>query len=337
MNNNNKERTVEFDDGAFKQLFLDFIRYQRSLGYKYGHSSIYTLRSINRDLNQMNLTQEQPCLLKEMIESLAEKRPNETCGTQQYRIGLLRQFSLYMNSLGFEAYSFPKRFLPKNRSDFRPYIFSDHEISVIIKAADCLKPVKRSPKYHLIYPALIRLLYGCGLRISEARNLKTQQVDLDQGIIYIDKSKNDTSRYVPMSWSLTDYLKYYVRETSIDLNDDGFFFPAPDGGPYGPKTLYEGIKNIYHQARIETLPNGKLPRVHDLRHTFSVHAIRMMKKKGRDVYTSAPLLSAYLGHTNMIDTEKYIHLTAFEFGNFIADSGNLLNGVIPEVLFDEKE
>jgi hypothetical protein len=39
----------------------------------------------------------------------------------------------------------------------------------------------------------------------------------------------------------------------------------------------------------------------------------------------------------MIDTEKYIHLTAFEFGNFIADSGNLLNGVIPEVFFDETE
>jgi integrase len=334
---NNQERNIEFDEGAFKQLFLDFIQYQRSLGYKYGSSSIYTLRSINRDLNQMNLAQEQPCLSRKIIESLAEKRPNETCGTQHYRIGLLRQFSLYMNRVGFDAYVFPKRFLPKYRSDFRPYIFSDNEISAIIKAADGLKPAKRSPKYHFIYPALVRLLYGCGLRISEARYLKTQQVDLDQGIIYIDKSKNDTSRYVPMSGSLTDYLRHYVREASIDLNTEGFFFPAPDGGHYDPKTLYEGIKNIYLQARIEALPNGKLPRVHDLRHTFSVHAIRMMKKKGRDVYTSAPLLSAYLGHTNMIDTEKYIHLTAFEFGNFIADSGNLLNGVIPEVLFDEKE
>ena len=90
--------------GAFKQLFLDFIRYQRSLGYKYGNSSLYTLRSINRELNQMNLNQEHSSLSKTTIESLVEKRPNETCGTQQYRIGLLRQFSLYMNSLGFDAY-----------------------------------------------------------------------------------------------------------------------------------------------------------------------------------------------------------------------------------------
>jgi len=333
----NKEHIIEFEDGTFKPLFLDFIRYQQSLGYKYGNGSIYTLRSINRYLNQMNLTQEQRCLSKTIIESLAEKRPNETCGTQHHRIGLLRQFSLYMNSLGFDAYLFPKRSLPKNHSDFRPYIFSDNEISVIIKAADSLKPMKRSPKYHFIYPALVRLLYGCGLRISEARYLKTQQVDLDQGIIYIDKSKNDTSRYVPMSGSLTAYLGHYVREASIDLNAEGFFFPAPDGGHYDPKTLYEGIKNIYHKARIEALPNGRLPRVHDLRHTFSVHAIRMMKNKGRDVYTSTPLLSAYLGHTNMIDTEKYIHLTAFEFGNFIADSRNLLNGVIPEVFPNETE
>jgi integrase/recombinase XerD len=334
---NNKEHNIEFDDGTFKQLFLDFIRYQQSLGYKYGKSSIYTLRSINRDLNQMHLNQEQPCLSKKIIESLAEKRPNETFGTQHYRIGLIRQFSLYMNRVGLDAYLFPKRFLSKNHSDFRPYIFSDSEISAIIKAADCLKPAKRYPKYHFIYPALIRLLYGCGLRISEARYLKTQQVNLEQGIIYIDKSKNDTSRYVPMSWSLTEYLGHYVREANIDLNVEGFFFPAPDGGPYDLKTVYQGIKNIYHKAGINALPNGRLPRVHDIRHTFSVHSIRMMKNKGRDVYVSTPLLSAYLGHTNMIDTEKYIHLTGIEFSNFIADSRNLLNGVIPEVFSNETE
>jgi len=333
----NKEHIIEFEDGSFKQLFLDFIRYQQSLGYKYGNSSIYTLCSVNRAINQMNVIQEQPCLSKAMIESLAEKRSHESCGTQQYRIGLLRQFSLYMNRVGFEAYVFPKRFLPKIRSDFRPYIFSDNEISAIFRAADSLKPRKQYPKYHFIYPALLRLLYGCGLRISEARFLKTQQVDLAQGILYIDKSKNNTSRYVPMSGSLTDYLRHYVREARIDLNGEGFFFPAPDGGHYDLKTLYGGIKNIYHKARIEALPNGKLPRVHDLRHTFSVHAIRRMKNKGQDMYTLTPLLSAYLGHTNMIDTEKYIHLTTFEFGNFIADSRNLLNGVIPEVFSNETE
>lgn len=335
--NINKELNIEFDDGAYKQLFLDFIEYQRSLGYKYGKSSIYTLRSINRDINQMNLKQKQLCLSRRIIESLVEKRPNETYGTQHCRIGLIRHFSLYMNSVGYNAYLIPKRFLPRISNDFRPYIFSDSEISAIIKAADCLKPMKHYPKYHLIYPALLRLLYGCGLRISEARFLKTQQVDLDQGIIYIDKSKNDTSRYVPMSWSLTDYLKHYVREASIDLKVEGFFFPAPDGGPYDLKTVYGAIKNIYHNAGISLLPNGKLPRVHDIRHTFSVHSIRMMKTKGQDVYVSAPLLSTYLGHTNMIDTEKYIHLTVFEFGNFIAGSRSLLNGVIPEVFSNETE
>ena len=334
---NNKEFNIEFDDGVYKQLFLDFIRYQRSLGYKYGRSALYTLRSINRDLNQMSLNQKNLSLSKKTIESLVKKRPTETSGTQQCRTGLIRQFSLYMNSVGHNTYLIPKRFLPKYRSDFRPYIFSDSEISAIIKVVDCLKPMKRYPKYHLIYPALLRLLYGCGLRISEARFLKTQQVDLDQGIIYIDKSKNDTSRYVPMSRSLIDYLKHYVREASIDLEGEGFFFPAPDGGPYDHKTVQSIIKKIYRRAGIATLPSGRLPRVHDIRHTFSVHAIRMMKNKGQDVYTSMPVLSAYLGHTNMIDTEKYVHLTAFEFGNFIADSSSLLNGVIPEVFYNETE
>lgn len=334
---NDHERHIEFEDGIFKPLLLDFIRYQKSLGYKYGNSSIYTLRSINHDLNALNLTLEQPRLTKPMVEKLMEKRPNESSGSQAYRIGLLRQFSLYMNRIGCEAYLVPKRFLPKNRSDFRPYIFSDQEIAAILKASDSLKPRKQSPRFHLIYPALLRVLYGCGLRISEARNLKTQQVDLEQGILYIDQSKNGDSRYVPMSRSLTDYLRYFVQEAKIDLRHEGYLFSAPDGGAYDLKTLFDGIKKIYQKAHIEAMPNGKLPRVHDLRHTFSVHALQRMKSQGRDVYTSMPLLSAYLGHTKLVDTEKYIHLTAFEFGHFVTDSRALLNGVIPEVFSHETE
>lgn len=232
------------------------------------------MRSINRDLNALNLTLEQPSLTKPIIEHLLEKHSHETGGSQAYRMGLLRQFSLYLNRVGFDTYMVPKRLLPKYRSDFRPYIFSDPEIAAILSASDHLKPRKQSPKFHLIYPALLRVLYGCGLRISEARNLKTHQVDLEQGLLDIDKSKNGTSRYVPMSGSLTDYLRYYVREARIDLRREGYFFPAPTGGPYDLKTLFEQIKKIYQKAHIEALPNGKLPRVHDLRHTFSVHALR---------------------------------------------------------------
>ena len=139
---NNKEFNIEFDDGVYKQLFLDFIRYQRSLGYKYGRSALYTLRSINRDLNQMSLNQKNLSLSKKTIESLVKKRPTETSGTQQCRTGLIRQFSLYMNSVGHNTYLIPKRFLPKYRSDFRPYIFSDSEISAIINHQKDIKSIQ---------------------------------------------------------------------------------------------------------------------------------------------------------------------------------------------------
>ena len=59
---------------------------------------------------------------------------------------------------------------------------------------------------HLALPVIFRILYGCGLRVSEVCNLKFQDVNLDAGILTIHEPKNGCDRYIPLSDSIKESI-----------------------------------------------------------------------------------------------------------------------------------
>ena len=101
----------------------------------------------------------------------------------------------------------------KNSKDFTPYIFTKDEIESILYFADRIGPNRNKfINTPFIYPAVIRLLYGCGLRVGEALTLLCNDVDLHNGVITIRNGKNNVSRLVPMSDSLNKYLFTMIVE-----------------------------------------------------------------------------------------------------------------------------
>lgn len=325
---------IVFSDGLFTNLCQEFIQYKRGIGQEFSRSNQYILRDTCRRLSDMGVNA--LSLTKETIETLAARRPAESQGTQAKRVRCLRQFATFMLSMGFNAYVFPKHSLPQYKYDFKPYLFSHEQIISIIKAADEIVPNHYSPKAHLVYPAIIRTLYGCGLRSAEARKLKVSNVNLDEGILFIEKSKNNTSRYVPMSESLTNYCRKYVQAMNLSPNSSGFFFPAPDKGYYHEFTLLDRCHKLFEAVGIPRLANGRFPRVHDLRHAHIGHALnKLIKGDGMDVYTTVPLIAAYVGHLNLCDTERYLHLPEFNFCDIVKAGQSVIADAIPEVIFSE--
>jgi len=316
-----------FEDGVFKELFLTFIKYKQGLGFQYGHAIQANLRRLNVQLNEFQL--HMPILTKEIVESLCSKRPHEAPATQQKRVSLLRHFAEFLNEMGYEAYVYPANYSVKWIDCFAPYIFNHEQINNIIMAADSLKPLKASPTYHLVWPAFIRVLYGCGLRLSEGLELKTIDVDLDAGIIYIDKSKKGTSRFVPLSASLTKYCREYALK--MNLTDSKYFFPSPRKTRYSVNAAFGQIKKVYAKAGIPHLSNGRLPRIHDLRHAYCCHALEQMQEKGFDLYYTLPIISTYVGHQGIRDTERYLRLPAFQYPLIIDAENVVLKGIVPEV------
>src|SRR5665811_2444852 len=119
---------------------------------------------------------------------------------------------------GCDAYIHPVELIKLSKF-FTPYIFTHDEISRIIEASDNLKICAHSPNYHQIYPVLIRMLYGCGLRVSEALTLKVTDVNLNDGILTVTKAKFNKSRLVPMSPSLTKVCNNCLLYTSPSPRD----------------------------------------------------------------------------------------------------------------------
>lgn len=312
MHSSNKD--IIFEPGKYTDLVKGYIKHLDSIGYKTGPTYQYYMRDICRQFNRLDNNEDTvPCLTKELVEQVAIRRENESSGTQMNRIGRLRRFASFMLQKGYSAYIYPSASIPKRDFGFKAYIFDRNQISSIMKEADSIEYLPRSPKAVLIYPAIIRLLCCCGLRSSEVRMLKRSDVDLNAGILYIRKSKNDVSRYIPIAESLRICLSDYLQKMMFQPKDI-WLFPSPRGGYLTAQALSKMCKKLFRLAGIPVLTTGRSPRVHDFRHTYIVHALDyMVNEKGMDVYTALPIISVYAGHSRIKDTEYYIHLSPFHY------------------------
>ena len=153
---------------------------------------------------------------------------------------------------------------------------------------------------------------------------------LRNGFFLLRSTKNRTERKVPFSDSVGDALRQYsyFKEKVFGSNTKYFFANA--GDTYWSKgAAYEHFRSILVQAKISHTEKG--PRLHDLRHTFSVHTLAEMSSQGMDLYYSLPILSKYLGHASLEATEHYVRLTAEMYPELIEQANQLCAYVFPEV------
>jgi integrase/recombinase XerD len=161
---------------------------------------------------------------------------------------------------------------------FTPYIFSKDQLKSFFTACDSMKIHRQSPMKYIL-PVLYRMIYGCGLRVSEALGLKCEDVNLDEGYIIIREAKNGSDRILPISNSLKDVCVQYSKCYLSTLGSCNYFFPQENGNKYTSDTVYKWFRKILWKAGIPHGGKGMGPRVHDFRHSFSVHSLAEMTRK----------------------------------------------------------
>jgi len=255
------------------------------------------------------------------------KRPNETDITRYKRISAIRNLARFMNAIGVPSY-LPR--LPGNyKSTFTPYIYSHDEIGRFF--AECDKLIVSSHTYSApLYPALFRLLYGTGMRIGEALSLRRKDVDLDNGIVILRDTKNGEDRLLPVSDSLRDILGSFASAYA-DAEPDSFFFVKRNRKPLMRSDVYHNFRALLLKCGISHRGRESGPRIHDFRHTFSVHSLAKMSENGLDLYYSLPILSQYLGHKSLEATDKYVRLTEEMFPSVLEKMNSVCAYVFPEV------
>ena len=199
---------------------------------------------------------------------------------------------------------------PIKESTFLSYIFSHDDVRRILALAS-------SHQGRFIWTAMLRafvlVLYCAGLRLGEAVRLRTADVDLDRGILKIQHSKG-RSRVVAIRPDLVAELRCYgvERQKLLDKrrpHDPEAFFLRLDASPLTTVSASEAIRRMLRQLGLKP-PSGRVgARPYEFRHAFAVHRLTAWAEEGVDIHAQLPLLSAYLGHQNIIGTEVYLKAT----------------------------
>lgn len=325
-----KDDAVVFE-GLFKDYCTRFVSYKQNLGFKYGTGSQRQLLCLNRMLNDI-AEGNRPTITRPMADRIVELRKGESRGTRQNRVSLLRKLAHFINLDGGGAYVFPKGILPVYRSAFTPYVFSHMQMGEVVCSAEKMVPSGRS-EIHVALPVLIGLLYSSGLRLNEALSLVVDDYNDRDNSLLIHESKNFKSRVVPLSRSMGAALSRYLGRTNPGQDAGRLMFPSPKGRKLNRSYVGKLIKSIYAKAGIPSNVQGVSPNTHSLRHTFSVHALEQMHGHGMNSYLGIALLSQYLGHVSITETEKYLRLPQYKING--DEAIPLHSGRVPEVLYEE--
>lgn len=313
--------------GPFKNLIPSYLLSRQAMGLKLDRRLACRLRELDRFFKDHGV--KKPEITKELYEEFTSIRPGEKEGTTELRRSAIRPFSRYLAALGYENIytgADDKRIFKTN---FIPYIFTKEELVKMFSILDDWN-IKNPNLEDDAFRMSMQLYYCCGLRRSEVQFLKKGDVDLSSGKITIRNGKNNVSRLVIASNSLMAELKEYTESYLSFVAEDEFFIYPGQKRKTVENKIYTKYARLLAAANIYT-PDGSVPRLHDLRHTFCVRALEQMEEKGFDLYTSLPMLSIYLGHHRITETEYYLRLMESHFSGILeqvkAYSPNLYKGI----------
>ncbi len=210
------------------------------------------------------------------------------------KISSLRAFYHYLLNHAFIKEN-PFSYLHLKKTGLNlPNFFYNDELKLLFEAASGTEPLDYRDK------ALLEILYGTGIRVSECQMLTLQNVDLELGVILV-LGKGNRERYVPFGEYAKIALEEYIENTREPLmkkyqKDHDYLFISQ----YGDHITVAGIQYALNQLMKKTTLTSSI-HPHKMRHSFATHLL----DNGADMRTVQELL----GHKSLSSTQIYTHVT----------------------------
>jgi integrase/recombinase XerD len=204
----------------------------------------------------------------------------------------------------------PLQFPAKHQS-IKPHIFTEAEIVRLVDISNHLKlGINSSPLRKENSQLALILLYTTGLRSGELRRLTINDYNSIQHTLLIRESKFKKSRLIPLSVDGSNAIEALLktrRQRRLPVSADLplLWHRYGEQKYYTSAGFWQIVHSLFEIADIRTT-SGKLPRVHDLRHTFAVHALLRWYRDGVNVQAKLPILSTYMGHASVLNTQYYL-------------------------------
>lgn len=323
------------EEYIFTSCFLNdiqgLIEQKKQSGYIYD-SAKYILIQFDKFCVENHI--DRAIITKELSDTWQSYHADEAKSRRASRMSVLRQLAQYMNSQGNECY-IPSKFSAKS---YRvPYVMNEREIKELFTVADDYAPKVNADRFNILaeeYKVLFRFIYCCGLRVSEARKLKLEDIDFERKTALILRSKGDKDRLI--------YIADDVCKMCLDMLDllhdkyhfySEYLFSSSDPNtPLQVASINKKFREFWKKT--SGASDSKYPTVHSLRYSFVVTRMNLWMEKGENLTAMMPYLSKYLGHESVENTYYYYHQIESTF-KIVRQKDQLSDRIIPEVSNEE--
>ena len=230
--------------------------------------------------------------------------------TWAWRLRAVRRFAVWLSASDRHTQVPPAGLLPGCYRRKRPYIYSDAKIEEIVRAA-CRITSPAGLKGRTL-STIFGLLAVTGMRVSEALALDREDVDLEEGVLRIRRTKFGKSRLVAVHESTRKTLADYASQRDRIVHRptvEAFFLSEMGNRVKGGAARYSFAK-VSREVGLRTATtnyrHGRGPRLHDLRHRFVVCTLLRWYRAGIDVEREMPKLTTYLWHVHVNVTYWYV-------------------------------
>lgn len=222
------------------------------------------------------------------------------------RLGFVRVFARYGSAVDARTEIPSPDLIPCTRVRPQPYLFAQGDIEHLLQAALELPPKDglRPWTFHCLFG----LLSVSGLRSGEARGLTLDDVNLDEAVLTIRSSKFGKFRLVPLHPStvlvMADYLRR--RQGFVANHVVDYVFVNEQLKPLTTDQALDTFQRLLKKIGLKAQGARRRPHLHDLRHRFAVETLLQWYRDGQEVERRLPVLSAFLGHTEVRNTYWYL-------------------------------
>lgn len=275
-------------------------------------------------------------LSKELVCDWMQKEADRSIGSELgERANAIRKLARYYLAAGKEAYVLPvgymTRYTPKRTRTI--HLFTDDELAAFFYATDTISlRYEADPWVAEVSPVMFRMLYTCGLRPNEVREIKCTDVNIKTGEVTIRHNKRHKERIVVMSSDMAEMCRMYLARKAIFAPTEKYLFPRQKGGMYTGKLFAALFQRCWRNANPGvSKENLRYVRPYDLRHRFASVVLQNWIDEGKNLYAMLPYLSAYMGHSQISHTAYYIHILPENLMKSKGVSWEELDSIVPEV------
>lgn len=228
------------------------------------------------------------------------------------RMRIVRNLCLYLRRTDLDCFVPDPGNFPAPHTPRPPHVFTEEQIVRLLRVAADLRPQSTSPLCPEVFRLGIVLLYTAGLRRGEVVRLVLSDYDPAERTLLVRASKFHKSRLVALSKDASHEMKTYLRaRRRLPHGADAPLLVSRSGGlrAYSGPSFGHSLRRLFRRADVRTA-QGRLPRVHDLRHTYAIHALLRWYRAGVDVQAKLPALAAAMGHVSIVSTAYYLAFLA---------------------------